>query len=100
MRDPCPNQSSTGKKRGCHPTSAWLRDEFGARLERLVRETGQEALRYFDRKYVDALWREHREGKSDHTHALETVLGFVLWHKIFIEPKACERPAAGLIEMF
>jgi asparagine synthase (glutamine-hydrolysing) len=83
-----------------HPTAAWFRQGFGVQLERLVLETGQEALRYFDAKCIRQLWREHREGKSDHTHVLETMLIFLLWHRIFIESKGCGRPGVSLVEMF
>ena len=89
------------KKTWMHqPTAAWFRHGFGARLERLLLETGQEALRYFDAKCIGQLWRKHRDGKSDHTHALETMLVFVLWHRMFIESKECGRPGVSLAEIF
>ncbi|HJD77923.1 MAG TPA: asparagine synthase (glutamine-hydrolyzing) [Corynebacterium pollutisoli] len=39
----------------------------------------------FDRKAVLEMLREHRDGVSDHSRRLWTVLAFMVWHGIFVE---------------
>ena len=82
-----------------HPTGSWLRDRWGKQLERLISKTKNDALQYFDTECIKELWREHRQGKSDCTHGLETILLYLVWHKIFIESKKCERPGVPFADI-
>ncbi|MDO5669091.1 MAG: asparagine synthase (glutamine-hydrolyzing) [Corynebacterium sp.] len=41
----------------------------------------------FDRKAVMEMLKEHRDGISDHSRRLWTVLAFMVWHGIFVEDR-------------
>ncbi|MDO5511187.1 asparagine synthase (glutamine-hydrolyzing) [Corynebacterium sp.] len=41
----------------------------------------------FDRKAVLEMLKEHRDGISDHSRRLWTVLAFMVWHGIFVEER-------------
>ncbi|MDY3127914.1 MAG: asparagine synthase (glutamine-hydrolyzing) [Corynebacterium sp.] len=41
----------------------------------------------FDRNAVLAMLKEHRDGVSDHSRRLWTVLAFMIWHGIFVEKR-------------
>lgn len=73
------------------PVREWIRSKHGALLDELL--AGEAAARYFNVDYVRHLFDLHRQGKLDEGRRLWTVLGFLLWHRTFIE-----QPVAGRVE--
>jgi hypothetical protein len=54
---------------------------------------------WFNKPYVDALWREHQSGLRDHSYPLFALLSFAHWHKRFmgsepLEPAGTASPGA------
>ena len=41
----------------------------------------------FDKKAVLEMLKEHRDGVSDHSRRIWTVLAFMIWHGIFVEDR-------------
>ncbi|MDG3013389.1 asparagine synthase (glutamine-hydrolyzing) [Speluncibacter jeojiensis] len=66
------------------PLRHWLR---GAELQDWARQTIVEsgADHIFDKAAVTRMLDEHRDGASDHSRRLWTVLCFMIWHGIFVE---------------
>ena len=42
---------------------------------------------YFDKQALLQMLKEHRDGVSDHSRRLWTVLAFMVWHGIFVEKR-------------
>jgi asparagine synthase (glutamine-hydrolysing) len=82
-----------------HPTAKWFRGEVGAQLREWMFEPANHALQYFDAGHTARLWAEHRDGKKDHSYALETTFTFCVWHKIFIESRTLQRPGVSLMDL-
>lgn len=68
------------------PMRHWLAgDELYGWAQDTINESGTEEI--FDKQAVLAMLREHREGQSDHSRRLWTVLAFMIWHGIFVEKR-------------
>ncbi|MEJ5998566.1 asparagine synthase (glutamine-hydrolyzing) [Corynebacterium sp. H130] len=66
------------------PMRHWLAgDELFGWAQDTINESQTE--RIFDKKAVLAMLNEHRDGVSDHSRRLWTVLAFMIWHGIFME---------------
>lgn len=66
------------------PIRHWLAgDELFGWAQDTINESQTE--RIFDKKAVLAMLNEHRDGVSDHSRRLWTVLAFMVWHGIFME---------------
>lgn len=66
------------------PMRHWLAgDELFGWAQDTINESQTE--RIFDKKAVLAMLNEHRDGVSDHSRRLWTVLAFMVWHGIFME---------------
>lgn len=66
------------------PMRHWLAgDELFGWAQDTINESQTEAI--FDKKAVMEMLNEHREGVSDHSRRLWTVLAFMIWHGIFVE---------------
>ncbi|QGU01687.1 Putative asparagine synthetase [glutamine-hydrolyzing] [Corynebacterium kalinowskii] len=66
------------------PMRHWLAgDELFGWAQDTINESQTE--RIFDKKAVLEMLNEHRDGVSDHSRRLWTVLAFMVWHGIFME---------------
>ena len=72
------------------PVGQWLRNgqALGQHLE-LLRDATFRQRGYFDAPTVDRLVDEHLQGRADHTEALWSLLGFEMWHRMFIDADPC-----------
>lgn len=60
------------------PLAEWFGGDFGGHARELWRDSGAADSGYLDRTGVDALFREHREGKRDHGRFLYALSMFSL----------------------
>ncbi|RNE49515.1 asparagine synthase (glutamine-hydrolyzing) [Corynebacterium alimapuense] len=66
------------------PMRHWLAgDELFGWAQQTINESQTDEI--FNRKAVLEMLREHRDGVSDHSRRLWTVLAFMIWHGIFVE---------------
>ncbi|AWB84378.1 asparagine synthase (glutamine-hydrolyzing) [Corynebacterium liangguodongii] len=66
------------------PLRHWLAgDELYGWAEDTIKASGTDEI--FNIPEVLAMLKEHREGVSDHSRRLWTVLAFMIWHGIFVE---------------
>lgn len=66
------------------PMRHWLAgDELYGWAQDTIRES--ETSEIFDKPQVLEMLKEHRDGVSDHSRRLWTVLAFMVWHGIFVE---------------
>ena len=84
----------------CDPTSRWLRGERSMLLENIASGKGVRIAQYFDIASLRTLLGDHRERRSDNSHALETMLQFEVWHRIFFDSNWHSQPRTSLSEMF
>ncbi len=86
MKDFLPEEIKTKKKLGFPvPTRHWLRHDFYDWARELIYDSQVDYL--INKAFVMYLLDEHKEGKTDYSRKLWTVLIFMLWHQIFIEEK-------------
>lgn len=82
------------------PTRVWLRNEWYDWAKALI-ETANVG-KWINKAYALRLLEMHRDGKTDASRKLWTLLVFMLWHQIYIEesmPAACRgsrMPAASM----
>ncbi|GAB2653939.1 asparagine synthase (glutamine-hydrolyzing) [Prescottella soli] len=68
------------------PLRHWLRGtELFDWAHQQIAESGTDHI--FDKAAVTRMLNEHREGTSDHSRRLWTVLCFMVWHGIFVEKR-------------
>ncbi len=68
------------------PMRHWLAgDELYGWAQEQIRESETDDI--FNKKEVLEMLREHRDGVSDHSRRLWTVLSFMIWHGIFVEDR-------------
>ncbi|QDQ21378.1 asparagine synthase (glutamine-hydrolyzing) [Corynebacterium glutamicum] len=66
------------------PMRHWLAgDELFGWAQDTIKESGTEDI--FNKQAVLDMLNEHRDGVSDHSRRLWTVLSFMVWHGIFVE---------------
>ncbi len=66
------------------PMRHWLAgDELYGWAQETIRDSQTEEI--FDKNAVLEMLKEHRDGVSDHSRRLWTVLAFMIWHGIFVE---------------
>lgn len=66
------------------PMRNWLAgEELHGWAQDVIRDSGTEDI--FDKQAVLQMLAEHRNGTSDHSRRLWTVLAFMVWHGIFVE---------------
>ena len=66
------------------PMRHWLAgDELYGWAEQTIRESQTDEI--FNKPEVLEMLKEHRDGVSDHSRRLWTVLAFMIWHGIFVE---------------
>jgi len=59
------------------PLGAWFKSELRAWAESRLMENTHGLL---DRKSVEALWRQHQEGRADHAHRIWLIMIFNEWY--------------------
>lgn len=68
------------------PMRHWLAgDELYGWAQDTIRESQTDEI--FNRTAVLEMLKEHRDGASDHSRRLWTVLAFMVWHGIFVEQR-------------
>lgn len=68
------------------PMRHWLAgDELYGWAQQTIKESQTEDI--FDKPAVLEMLKEHRDGVSDHSRRLWTVLAFMIWHGIFVEDR-------------
>ena len=68
------------------PMRHWLAgDELYGWAQDTINESQTEDI--FNKKEVLEMLKEHRDGVSDHSRRLWTVLSFIIWHGIFVEKR-------------
>ncbi|MGP6172773.1 asparagine synthase (glutamine-hydrolyzing) [Corynebacterium sp. A21] len=68
------------------PMRHWLAgDELFGWAQDTINESGTEDI--FNKPAVLEMLKEHRDGVSDHSRRLWTVLAFMVWHGIFVEKR-------------
>ncbi|MBZ8178178.1 asparagine synthase (glutamine-hydrolyzing) [Corynebacterium sp. 3HC-13] len=68
------------------PMRHWLAgDELFGWAQDTIRESQTEDI--FNKAAVEEMLKEHRDGVSDHSRRLWTVLAFMIWHGIFVEKR-------------
>lgn len=67
------------------PMSAWLRGNFGKRVEAELMASNLLASPIFDRGRIRDLMRLHREGRQDNSAQIWTLYNLVCWHRHWIE---------------
>lgn len=68
------------------PMRHWLAgDELHGWAQDTITASSTENI--FDKKAVLEMLKEHRDGVSDHSRRLWTVLAFMVWHGIFVEKR-------------
>lgn len=96
-----PKETLLKKKHGfAPPMNMWLRQKLqGVGLDKLlspqVRQSG-----YFNLSYVEHILHEHLAGTRDRTWLLFMLIVFDLWHRIYIESFALERPTARFMDYY
>ena len=89
VRDIVPAAVLTKPKHGfAVPTDPWFRGKlkdftFDVLLDQSTRQRG-----YFNRAFVEKLWREHLEGRHVWDSQLWLLLNFELWHRIYLDGEA------------
>jgi len=78
------------------PTSDWLRNMLGQKVEAIVLSRQAHNRGYFDMRHVARLVSQHRAAVSDHTYPLMMLTAIELWHRIFIDPPVIARPCLDL----
>jgi asparagine synthase (glutamine-hydrolysing) len=96
-----PRETLLKRKRGfTPPMKVWLHQRLqGVDLDKLlspqVRRSG-----YFDLSFVEQVLHEHLSGTRDHTWLLFMLLIFDLWHRLYIESFAIDRPTLRLADYY
>ena len=68
------------------PMRHWLAgDELYGWAQDTITESQTDEI--FDRRQVLEMLKEHRDGVTDHSRRLWTVLAFMIWHGIFVEKR-------------
>ncbi|WP_394281076.1 asparagine synthase (glutamine-hydrolyzing) [Corynebacterium sp.] len=68
------------------PMRHWLAgDELFGWAQDTIKESGTDDI--FNKPEVLEMLKEHRDGVSDHSRRLWTVLAFMVWHGIFVEKR-------------
>jgi asparagine synthase (glutamine-hydrolysing) len=78
------------------PSSEWLRGPFGRTAEAIVLGRSARRRPYFDLAFVERCFSEHRAGTVDHKSLLMLLLGFELWHRLFLDTPIPSPPRALL----
>ena len=67
------------------PLGRWLRDEYSSFVDEYVLSERVRSRGIFDRKAVELLAAEHRQGVSNHADRLWALITFEVWLRQFID---------------
>lgn len=76
------------------PFAVWLKDEFRADAEEIIRSESFRQRGIFDPATVDRLWKEHLEGVKDNSWNVWRWLTLELWYRTFIDGGTKQRIAS------
>lgn len=74
------------------PLKLWLQGPLRPLVEALVNPARLESQGIFRPEFHKTFVRPHLDGSADHTQVVWAALMFQLWHQVFIERGAMERP--------
>lgn len=101
VRPILPNEIFNRPKTGFSiPLAAWLRKDLREYAQGLLLgPQGVLSAGFFEKPYVERLWREHQSGLRDHAAPIFALLSFAQWHARFqgagtLVPPPLERVAA------
>jgi asparagine synthase (glutamine-hydrolysing) len=76
-------------KRGFEaPIDRWFRSELSGYVRETLLAAGSACRAHFDERALEALLREHVEGRRDRQRQLYALLVFELWHREFVRGRA------------
>ena len=78
------------------PVGKWMRGEFAGMVQALFRDSRLVALGIFDPACLEALRREHLEGRFEHSFRLWMLVNLEIWYRLFFERETVERTRAQL----
>lgn len=91
--DLLPPDLLSARKRGFTiPLGLWLRKDLRPLAERLLSPERLEKQGVFQRQFYDRCVLPHVTGQADHTMRVWAALMFQLWHVVFIEERAVQKP--------
>jgi len=70
------------------PIDRWLRGPLAPMVDALLTDGRLRARGIFDDRAVARMWREHREGTTDHCHRLWSLVMLELWFRQFVDASA------------
>jgi len=80
------------RKRGFEtPVDRWFRSELSGYVRSMLLSPGAACPTYFRPAAIEALLREHINGRHDHQRQIFSLLMFELWHRRFISSAADSR---------
>lgn len=66
-----------------NPMEKWLRKEFVGKFDELIKSKGSFTNTYFNRNYVEAIFKSHIEGKNNFMRHLFLIISLEQWYKKF-----------------
>jgi asparagine synthase (glutamine-hydrolysing) len=73
------------KKKGfANPINIWLRAGMSKYVEECLLSSDSSINQYFNKDYVETLFRLHTENKEQYLRQIYLLISFELWHKTFI----------------
>lgn len=86
LRDVLPEAILTRPKKGFPvPTSPWLRTQLRSFTREVLLAPNAACRTYLNLPAIEALVREHEEGRTDRHREIWTLLVFEFWHRVFID---------------
>ncbi len=82
-----PSLLSQTKKGFSIPLARWIREELDEALNDCLSETRLKQRGHFRPQTVEALRREHSEGRADRSDALWSLLMLEMWHREYVDNK-------------
>jgi asparagine synthase (glutamine-hydrolysing) len=90
VRDLVPPENLARAKRGfAVPIGRWFRRDLREFLHDHLLDRRASERGLFDHRVVERLVSEHESGQRDHAHHLWVLLMFELWHREFVDARAC-----------
>lgn len=81
MQSRLPKEITHRKKRGFNtPIGNWMRDSLSSEVDTLLSQSSSLIIDT-NAPIIQALWKEHKTGRVDHTFKLWTIVSLLLWEK-------------------
>ncbi|MBN2092798.1 asparagine synthase (glutamine-hydrolyzing) [candidate division KSB1 bacterium] len=85
MDDKLPREIHVKQKHGfIPPLTVWFKDELGSYIRRMLLAPDSRVLNYFNRNELEKLLQIHESGTKDLGEHLWGVLGFEVWHRLYL----------------